>query len=253
MCKKWILAVVLPALLATACRKKPDVVPPVVPANAVTLTMANTVDGQPLVLKTGKYTNAHGDTFVVNAYKYYISNIVLEADNGVKYKEPESYHLVDEAVPASKTIKIKGLPAGKYTKLHFMIGVDSTRNVSGAQTGDLDPAKGMFWTWQSGYIMAKIEGYSPQAGIYPDNLGFHLGGFSGEINAVRNVTLQLPSAANVSGADVPNIHMVSNLAEWFKTPSTIDFSITSFIVNPGPESNILADNYADMFKVDHVD
>ena len=53
------------------------------------------------------------------------------------------------------------LPEGDYTELQFLLGVDSLHNVSGAQTDDLDPAKDMFWTWNSGYVMAKMEGNSP--------------------------------------------------------------------------------------------
>jgi hypothetical protein len=51
------------------------------------------------------------------------------------------------------------------TGIRFLLGVDSARNVSGIQTGALDPARGMFWTWNSGYVMAKIEGSSPSAHV----------------------------------------------------------------------------------------
>jgi hypothetical protein len=36
------------------------------------------------------------------------------------------------------------------TAIKFLLGVDSLKNVSGIQTGALDPAKGMFWTWNTG-------------------------------------------------------------------------------------------------------
>ena len=54
------------------------------------------------------------------------------------------------------------MPAGNYNSLSFLLGVDSMHNVSGAQTGALDPANDMFWTWNSGYVMAKMEGASPR-------------------------------------------------------------------------------------------
>ena len=34
-----------------------------------------------------------------------------------------------------------GVPEGNYTKVEFLIGVDSLRNTKGAQTGDLDKGK----------------------------------------------------------------------------------------------------------------
>jgi len=38
--------------------------------------------------------------------------------------------------------------------------VDSLANVSGAMSNDLDATKGMYWSWQSGFINLKIEGKS---------------------------------------------------------------------------------------------
>jgi hypothetical protein len=36
----------------------------------------------------------------------------------------------------------------KYDQIQFQLGIDSLTNVSGAMGGDLDPTKGMYWTWQ---------------------------------------------------------------------------------------------------------
>jgi hypothetical protein len=252
MFRKYIGIFLLPMLATTSCTRPEEIAAPV-EVRQLTIDIENVVDSKPLALKTTSYKNANGDSYTVSTYKYYISNLVLETDAGVKYAEPESYHLVDEAVPASKKIVFKDLPEGKYTKLHLVIGVDSLRNVSGSQTGDLDPAKTMFWTWQTGYIMAKFEGTSLQAGTTEDNLGFHIGGFSGPENALKNITLNFPQIAEVGSGKNTSIHLVSDLNEWFKTPNTIDFSKTSFIVSPGEDSKGIADNYVDMFKVDHVD
>lgn len=55
------------------------------------------------------------------------------------------YFLIDASDAGSTTIALQALP-GKYDQVAFTIGVDSIRNISGAQTGALDPGKGMFWT-----------------------------------------------------------------------------------------------------------
>ncbi|MBK9581192.1 MAG: hypothetical protein IPO48_04510 [Saprospiraceae bacterium] len=68
------------------------------------------------------------------------------------------------------------------TDVELMFGVDSTRCSSGAQTGALDPAKGLFWSWSSGYIMVKAEGNAPTAA--DGSFAFHLGGFKG-VNKVQ--------------------------------------------------------------------
>lgn len=236
-------------LFLLACNKKtqPEIVlPPMLKIN-----IENVVNGQPLVLNTGNYTNANGDAFTVTRYRYFISNIELTADDGSKYTEPESYYLVDQEDAASRQLIIsKNIPAGNYTSIRFLIGVDSLHNVSGAQTGALGQSNGMFWDWNSGYVMAQFEGTSPSS---PDAiLLFHTGGFSGKFNVLRWVTLNFPAPAIVAANKMPVVHITSDVAEWFKTPATIDFS-KLYINNGGINATIIADNYADMFKVQRVD
>jgi hypothetical protein len=37
----------------------------------------------------------------------------------------------------------------------------------------------MFWTWNSGYVMQKLEGQSPQSKAINQKIEYHLGGYSG--------------------------------------------------------------------------
>ncbi len=69
----------------------------------------------------------------------------------------------------------------------FLLGVDSLHNVSGAQTDALDPAKDMFWTWNTGYVMAKLEGNSPSSALVNNKYEFHVGGFSGKYNVLKKI------------------------------------------------------------------
>ena len=75
------------------------------------------------------YTNAFGEDYSIQKFKYYVSNI--KADN---HFEKESYHLVDASKQESLSFEFP-LEAGNYNSLDFMLGVDSLRNCSGAQTG----------------------------------------------------------------------------------------------------------------------
>jgi hypothetical protein len=201
------------------------------------------------------YTNQSGNTFNVSVYKYYISNIkIIKSDNSV-WIEPNSYHLIDHADLATTTFTLSKVPVGTYKGIEFMIGVDSTKNAggSGAQTGALDAANGMYWVWNSGYIMAKFEGTSPQSGAIGQNLKFHIGGFSGANKTMRVVSPSFGIAtANVSSAVTPEIQLTSDLLEWFKTPDLIDFSATHTVHMPGASAKKIADNYADMYTVEHI-
>jgi hypothetical protein len=246
-------------LLLGACRKKPDpvAVPQVIGhggANAgdghLKVVFENVAGAQSLVLNTGSYVNEAGNTFSVSAYKYYISNIKLWKADSSYFAESESYHLVDEALGSSKSFFIHDIPVGDYQSISFLVGVDYDRNISGAQTGALDPLNAMFWDWNTGYIMAKIEGTSP--GI-TGGIAFHIGGFDGLYSAVRPVNLALPVAARVNGATTPKLHLRSDVLEWFKTPNLINFSDVNIVVTTGQVAVRFADNYQDMFTVDHVE
>jgi hypothetical protein len=243
----------LAAVVFTGCSKIPDdPVTPSEPQTAVKFTISNVVGDKPLVFETENYINANGDTFYVKEYAYYISNISFVREDGTEYKEPESYHLVNHRIDSSKNFTVKRVPEGNYTKIKFLIGVDSTRNVSGAQSGALAPEKGMFWNWETGYVMAKFEGVSPNRKVGIDPVGYHVGGFSGEYNALRWVTITLPAAIKAVEGNTSELHLRSDLAEWFKTPHKIVFNGFGIITFSGPHVSEIADNYADMFSVTEV-
>lgn len=246
------------AITISSCKKDPDETTtpatPAVTTGSLTLHLENMVDTNGLVLNTKFYTNANNDTFNVTTFKYNISNIVLTNSSGLSYTESNSYHLIDASDTMTCDINLTGVPLGNYDHVSFMIGVDSVHNVSGAQTGALDPANGMFWSWSSGYIMAKFEGTSPQSTAAGNIVLFHCGGFSGVNNVLKTVSPTFPvgALAMVSATVTPEIHFSVDLAEWFKNPSNISFSTLNTIHMPGASAKTIADNYADMFSIAHI-
>ena len=81
-----------------------------------------------------------------------ISNFKLKKSDGTWWIHPESYFLVDLSNDLSTTLDLGSVPSGEYTELSYTIGVDSLRNVSGAQSGALSTTNNMFWSWNTGYI-----------------------------------------------------------------------------------------------------
>jgi len=126
-------------------------------AYTLRLIFQPSANGEPLQLNK-EYINPIGEDYTVTTFKFYVSKISLlqELPTPVARKE-DGFFLVDAANPASQIIEVQ-LNANPFNRLMFQIGIDSIYNVSGAQTGALDPMNGMFWTWNSGYIMAKLEG-----------------------------------------------------------------------------------------------
>ncbi|OSZ82450.1 hypothetical protein CAP35_04050 [Chitinophagaceae bacterium IBVUCB1] len=216
---------------------------------SVELMIDNRVKTEDLVLDTKWYTNHLGDSFQISKFNYYVTNIKLIG--GSNYAEPESYHLVEESKSSSQVFTIKNIPNGTYTGISFMIGVDSLRNVSGAQTGALDASNGMFWSWNSGYIQLKMEGKAPKSTATDKMLKFHIGGFSGANSTVKTVSLNFPQAITISGSSY-HVHMEANAAKMFGMPNAVDFSTTNTVHMPGATAVKIAENYAGMFSVKEV-
>ena len=251
--KKYFVFLLALPLMVTSCKKETaedtddDHVHGT--TGSVEVSFSNYVGDSILILDTKDYLNANGDTFSVSKLNYYISNVKLTASDNSVFSETESYHLLQASDAASLKFNLVGLPEKNYTSITFTLGVDSLRNVSGAQTGALDPTKGMFWNWNSGYIMAKMEGMSPQSGDAMGMLMLHVGGFSGANNVLKTITINFPSSINVNHHAMPQVKLKADLAQWFKSPETIDFATTYMIHMPGASAKKVADNYADMFSL----
>ncbi|MBL7936572.1 MAG: hypothetical protein JNM51_12275 [Bacteroidia bacterium] len=253
-----ITAIILMAITLTNCKKDKDKDPepepaPVVPTQNtgnLEIYFEAMVGDSELVLSTSTYTNLAGNAFNVTAYKYYISNIkITKSDNSI-WSEPNSYHIVDHADHASTTISLANVPYGSYKAVEFVIGVDSAANRA-AGTGALDPANGMCWGWNQGYIFAKFEGT-----ISGQNIKHHIGGWNATVgpNNIKTVSPSFGTAtADVSGTITPKIHIVNNLLQWFESPTQVDFTtFPKVIMSTGTNAKTIADNYADMFTVDHI-
>lgn len=254
MKKLFFCAVLSGAIFASGCKKDEPTTPttPVTPAAPnIRVSFSNWVDVTPLTLGPPyQYRNVNNDSFYISTFKYYISNISFTDANNNTWSETESYHLINAADPASLEFTINGIPAGDYVSMRFMIGVDSARNCSGAQTGALDPANDMFWTWNTGYIMAKLEGKSPASTASAHNISFHIAGYSGANATQRWVTLPFGSTnAHVTAGASPLVKLSTNVQEWFNPPSTINFATTNSVASTGAQAVMFADNYADMITL----
>ena len=156
----------------------------------VKIIFVNTVNGTPLVLNDSSYTNPFNETYKVSKLKYYVSNINVNKKNGTQ-KEKDSYHLLNEADTASLNFSFP-LKAGNYKSVDFLLGVDSAKNCSGAQSGALDPMNDMFWTWNSGYVMFKLEGSSSSSTQPNKRIEYHIGGYAGNKSVTKKITDHIP-------------------------------------------------------------
>jgi hypothetical protein len=190
-----------------------------------------------------------GDTLNFSKFRYYLSNIRLKSADGSWFTRPESYYLLDASVPSSLSLNIDSIPEGSYTDMEITFGVDSTRNVSGAQSGALSTTNDMFWSWTTGYIMLKAEGSSPQAGS--GGFSYHLGGFSGVNNIVNAKSFSFGATPLIVGeGSTSTITMQANPARLFHTFGSV--SNGAVIHMPGTNAKTMATDFWDWFRFDHL-
>lgn len=216
------------------------------------ISFVNTVKGKPLELDSTFYSNPFSEAYSVTKFKYYISNIALAFPDGI-FKEIDSYHLVNAADPSSLSFVFTASP-NTYQSLLFTIGVDSIKNVSGAQTGPLDPLNDMFWTWNSGYVMVKIEGRSPQSMVVNNKVEYHIGGFSGTHNVLKKLRLDFPTSLtlDIREGKTSEIIIEADLDKCWLQSYDLKISENPVCTTPGELAKKIAGNYSKMFTIKSI-
>lgn len=210
------------------------------PGKKIILRFHHFVGTEPLVLGD-TLANPFGEKMVVERFKYYLSNFILIDQSGEKEIIPNSYFLVDESDSSSKRIELT-TKLNKITSIEFMVGVDSIKNYSGIQTGVLDPMKAMFWTWNTGYIFAKLEGSSNTSKSAGHHFTYHIGGFKDGENAVRKIHLKILKQNQL-------IDINADINSWFYAKNRIKISELPICHTPGALAMQIADNYSNMFSI----
>ncbi len=185
------------------------------------------------------FVSAQQDTIVFTNLQFYLTGICLGDLNDSC--EPSNAFLVD--IADSSTWHITFQQTNDYSKkqyLHFNLGVDSITSVSGAQGGNLDPSKGMYWAWQSGYINFKVEGTSPSCKTRKNRFQFHIGGYLTPYYAMRKISLPILSNSE-------NFQLSIDLA---KLLNTINLKEQNAIMIPGNAAMELADKAATIFRIE---
>ena len=141
----------------------------------------------------------------------------LVNENGERV-ELYAHELIDQAVPSSLELGDVIIPDGHYTSIEFNLGVDSLHNHSGDQAGDLDPMYGMIWTWNTGYIFFKHEGYFTSSTSGTEQpLIYHYGTDRALVPISLPIELHADRSASV-------INLQFDLNKLYSNPNTIAFT-----------------------------
>lgn len=186
-----------------------------------------------------QYISANKDTLAIEVFKCYISNIKIHYNDNSSFAQKNSHHLLDSDNPNSFHIPIPKKESKLITRITFDFGIDSLTNTAGALAGDLDPLKGMYWTWQSGYINMKMEGKSPSCKTRKNQFQYHIGGYLNPNCALRKVELELDKKHSP-------INIAIDLYPFF---SHLKLDEMNSVMIPGKAAMTLADYAAKMFYI----
>ncbi|HRH64981.1 MAG TPA: hypothetical protein PLU53_01660 [Bacteroidia bacterium] len=240
------------AMLIPGCKKDSDETTPVVPGPTgdMQVFVSNEIDGQPIQLGELIYTNAAGNLYQVDLLKYYLSNVTLIKADSTEYNL-KNYELINAAVDTTCQFSGSGIPNGNYTRMRFNLGIDTARNHTGAQEGDLDPINGMIWTWNTGYIFFKHEGIFRTTAGTDTSLLYHYG-----TDPVL-VTVDLPLTNFEIKGNSRKVFLTFNLNQLYSNPTVVDFNNNnihqSTSLDDRPWMSALLGNFPQSFSIDHVE
>lgn len=212
------------------------------------------VAGSTQLAAGGEVTTPAGEVFKVNKLNYYLSNLRLLRADGSSWtptldpKTSDGYWLVELTKPDTQTFSLDSAPAGEYTGMELLIGVDSARNSAGAQTGTLDPARGMFWTWATGYIHFKLEGRSPASTEVDQAVTLHLGGDGLQ----RSVYLAFaPKPLRIAPDLRSTVHLRADINALLGGDAPLSFAKTALVMQAA-EGQALATRLPGFLALDHL-
>lgn len=193
------------------------------------------VDGEELVLGSDYQIAGHSAT--IDLLRFYISEVSLYRQDDLVWQEKESYHLIDVTNPASLSISLPYSAESVFDQLSMQLGIDSATHELGAMSGDLDPTKGMYWSWQSGYINFKLEGSSAASTRRNHEFQYHLGGYQSPNQTAKEISIKVESSEKII--------VTLDLAQFFES---IDIEAQPMIMSPGPRAAELSEMVADLFE-----
>jgi hypothetical protein len=176
------------------------------------------------------------DSVKISKCAIYLTNFKFYNQAQLVFEDTIKAHLVDLLDPNPIQFNIAANLV--YNRVTFNIGVDSNTNVAGILTGDLDPRKGMYWAWQSGYINFKIEGKSKICKTRNNVFQYHVGGYSSPYTSIQYFKFPILKTDNVT-IEIP----LDDLLE------RIDIRTTNEVMSPSAKSTQIANQFSEIIQI----
>ena len=159
------------------------------PAPYIRLKFQAQINNEPLELGKSYYVSGLEDSVSIKTLKFYMADLTFSDAEMALDERSYATFLIDMEDTVSLQRSFRTSKEASYNEFSFSLGIDSVTQNSGAKGGELDPTRGMYWSWQSGYINFKLEGILNTKVQQP--FQFHVGGYSGNLNALQTNSFEV--------------------------------------------------------------
>jgi hypothetical protein len=156
------------------------------------------------------YTTETQNNWNVKSLKYYVSKIIVYKDSGESY-DVNMYKFINlsETNSIISDYILKDIPDGRYTKISFIFGIDSARNLSFALENNTEN-NSMEWPSQlgGGYHIMMMDGVFLNNQNQLSGYGIHLG------KQGNQVKLEFPIEYTAKAGAKATIQLNMNVDQW---------------------------------------
>ncbi len=207
-----IFYTILGAIFFTSCKPDEPIIPPTPTSESFQVSIKPNLEGTPYSLND-EFINVMNYRISFSDLKFYLGDIYLLKANGdsVELSRIEFFHMAEGSL-----VKTFSIPNGEYTGITYSWGVPI--DFGGTDNPDFDPTvygpnhplnldNGMYWSWNSGYRFAEVEG---RFDIDPEGTDPLLNTFAyhpGTHALYRTITLDLPITLDGVGSTQFNINL----------------------------------------------
>lgn len=182
------------------------------------------------------YQDAIGQPIKLKKWAFYLGDIFGIEERGSSKRLVQGPRLI-RLNAIKDTVIVLHTGHHSFKGLSIQLGVDSMLQAQPNWEGDLDPIKGMYWEWRTGYIDLKIEGHSPASNERNNEVFFHLGGFLNHESTQNRINLSFP---------VDDECIEVDLSSFFQA---IDLSKQDKIMRPGKEAVTLSHIWKECWQI----
>ena len=200
---------------------------------SINFTFQSSISNEYIELNT-IYSLSDSSKMEITTCRFFVSNFTFYSNNKL-VSEQKGAFLIDLENPESLQLSF---PISVVDSVRFNLGIDSSTNVAGILDGDLDPIKGMYWTWNSGYINSKVEGTFTKTNGVKIPFEYHLGGYLPPYPTLQTLTFSCEKSEKIVKLD---------LSEFI---SSLEIEKCNNVMIPGPKAAELSNFLATCFKID---